>query len=127
MRNLLKSIIIALMLIGSSIDFIYSGCCNGNSGGGKTNLTSSRGSRSKPVDVLGNKGKLVDKPVSQEDEVKKRQEEEREKREADRNEFEGKAKKVQNALNTYLESNGMKNRCSCTYRVAANNGGIFIT
>lgn len=47
------------MLIGSSIDFIYSGCCNGNSGGGKTNLTSSRGSRSKPVDLTNGPNPLV--------------------------------------------------------------------
>lgn len=113
MKCMLMSRIIFILLILTSIDFIYSGCCNGNSGGSKTNLTSSRGGRSKPldptkgpnplvgsrgklVDVLGNKGKLTGSrkagvkadgdgqvEVNLDDKERKRQEEERKRKEED--------------------------------------------
>lgn len=148
MKCMLMSRIIFILLILPSIDFIYSGCCccrkNENNGGSKTNLTSSRGSGSKPadpikghnplvnpegkpVDVLGNKDKLTDNPVSPEDEIKKRQEEERKRKEEDekrRREFEEDAKKVKDAVDKYLGTKGMGGRCSFGY--SSFSGRIYI-
>lgn len=62
--------IIFMWLILTSIDFIYSGSCccrkNENNGGSKTNLTSSRGSGSKPVDPTKGLNPLVNPEVKPE-------------------------------------------------------------
>ncbi len=70
MKCMLMSRIIFIWLILTSIDFIYSGSCccrkNENSGGSKTNLTSSRGSGSKPVDPTKGLNPLVNPEVKPE-------------------------------------------------------------
>ena len=153
--------IIFIWLILTSIDFIYSGSCccrkNENNGGSKTNLISSCGSGSKPVDstkgpnplvnpegkpvdVLGNKGKLTGSwkagvkadgdgqvEVNPDDKERKRQEEERKRKEEEekrRREFEEDVKKVKDAVDKYLGTKGMGGRCSFGY--SSSSGRIYI-